>query len=171
VQVGPIKPTLKAPGTEPMKQKWDELLSNFAFKFKLRLYNQGRRADARGAHGTAAQVDHIKLTLKAPGTKRLKRKYDRSLSTLLSNSPCAATTRCASTPHTRSATTGATTASRTEPGPSRCGHRWMTPSGAATSSWRRLTTYWSGLTLVHFSAQLKRILWERGAFSCCLGSV
>jgi len=28
-----------------------------------------------------------------------------------------------------------------------------------------------GLTLVHFSAQLKRILWNRGAFSGCLGGV
>jgi hypothetical protein len=28
-----------------------------------------------------------------------------------------------------------------------------------------------GLTLVHFSAQLKRILWDRGAFRVCLGGV
>jgi hypothetical protein len=28
-----------------------------------------------------------------------------------------------------------------------------------------------GLTLVHFSAQLKRILWDRGAFRDCLGGV
>jgi hypothetical protein len=28
-----------------------------------------------------------------------------------------------------------------------------------------------GLTLVHFSAQLKRILWDRGAFRGCLGGV
>jgi len=28
-----------------------------------------------------------------------------------------------------------------------------------------------GLTLVHFSAQLKRILWDRGAFRRCLGGV
>jgi hypothetical protein len=28
-----------------------------------------------------------------------------------------------------------------------------------------------GLTLVHFSAQLKRIMWERGAMKACLGVV
>jgi hypothetical protein len=28
-----------------------------------------------------------------------------------------------------------------------------------------------GLTLVHFSAQLKRILWDKGAFRGCLGDV
>ena len=28
-----------------------------------------------------------------------------------------------------------------------------------------------GLTLVHFSAQLKRILWDRGAFRGCFGGV
>jgi hypothetical protein len=43
VQVHPIKPTLKAPGTKRLKLKYVELLSNllkfclnFAFKFKLR---------------------------------------------------------------------------------------------------------------------------------------
>ena len=28
-----------------------------------------------------------------------------------------------------------------------------------------------GLTLAHFSAQLERILWERGEFRCCLGDI
>ena len=28
-----------------------------------------------------------------------------------------------------------------------------------------------GLTLVHFSAQLKRIMWDRGAFRGCVGGV
>jgi hypothetical protein len=37
------------------------------------------------------QVDTIKIQLKAPGTKRLKPKLDAPLSTLLSNSTCAAT--------------------------------------------------------------------------------
>jgi len=35
VQVDPIKPTLKAPGTKRLKLKYDKLLSNFAFKFQL----------------------------------------------------------------------------------------------------------------------------------------
>ena len=38
VQVDPIKPTLKAPGTKRLKLKYDELLSSFAFKFNLRRY-------------------------------------------------------------------------------------------------------------------------------------
>jgi hypothetical protein len=37
VQVDPIKPTLKVPA-ERLKSKSDELLSNVAFKFKLRRY-------------------------------------------------------------------------------------------------------------------------------------
>ena len=33
VQVDPIKPTLKAPGTKRFKVKYDKLLSSFAFNF------------------------------------------------------------------------------------------------------------------------------------------
>ena len=39
MQVDPIKPTLKAPGPQLLKPKFYELLSSFAFKFKLRRYN------------------------------------------------------------------------------------------------------------------------------------
>jgi hypothetical protein len=39
VQVDPIKPTLKAPGTNRLKLNYDALLSNVAFKFNLRRYN------------------------------------------------------------------------------------------------------------------------------------
>jgi len=38
VQVDPIKPTLKAPGTKRLKVKYDKPLSKFAFKFNLRRY-------------------------------------------------------------------------------------------------------------------------------------
>jgi hypothetical protein len=38
VHVDPLKPTLKAPGPERLKLERGELLSNFAFKFKLRRY-------------------------------------------------------------------------------------------------------------------------------------
>ena len=38
MQVDPIKPTLKAPGTKHFKLQCDELLSSFAFKFDLRRY-------------------------------------------------------------------------------------------------------------------------------------
>jgi len=38
VQVDPIKPTLKAPGTNLLTLKCDEPLSTFAFNFNLRRY-------------------------------------------------------------------------------------------------------------------------------------
>jgi hypothetical protein len=38
VQVDPFKPTLKAPETERLKLKCEELLSDYAFKFNLRRY-------------------------------------------------------------------------------------------------------------------------------------
>jgi hypothetical protein len=38
VQVDPIKPTLKPPGSKSLKVKCDVLLSNAAFKFNLRRY-------------------------------------------------------------------------------------------------------------------------------------
>ena len=38
VQLDPIKPTLKAPGTERLKLQYEELLSNFGFKFNLRRF-------------------------------------------------------------------------------------------------------------------------------------
>ena len=39
VQIDPIKPKFKAPGTKRSKLKSDELLSNFAFKTNLRRYD------------------------------------------------------------------------------------------------------------------------------------
>jgi len=38
VQVEPMKPLLKAPGTKRLKLEYDELLSSFAFKFNVRRY-------------------------------------------------------------------------------------------------------------------------------------
>ena len=38
MQVDPIKPQLKAPGTKRLKLKHDKLLSRFAFKFNLHRY-------------------------------------------------------------------------------------------------------------------------------------
>jgi len=40
VQVDPIEPTLKAPGTKRLKLKYDVALSNFAFNFNLRRYTE-----------------------------------------------------------------------------------------------------------------------------------
>ena len=39
VQVDPMKPKLKAPGTKRLKRTFDVLVSKFAFKFNLRRYN------------------------------------------------------------------------------------------------------------------------------------
>ena len=39
MQVDPIKPKLKAPGTKRLQLKCDEPLSSSAFKFNLRRYN------------------------------------------------------------------------------------------------------------------------------------
>jgi len=41
VQVDPLKPILKAPGTKRLKLKYDQLLSNLAFNFNLRRYIKG----------------------------------------------------------------------------------------------------------------------------------
>ena len=70
VQVDPIKPNLKPPGTKLLKLKCDVLLSTSAFKFNC-------AATAwRQLPGRAVQVDPIKPTLKAPGSKRLKLEYE-----------------------------------------------------------------------------------------------
>jgi hypothetical protein len=45
VQLAPIKPTLKAPGTKRLKLKCDVLLSTAAFNFSLRRYTGGRYRD------------------------------------------------------------------------------------------------------------------------------
>ena len=44
VQVDPIKPTLKAPGTERLKLEHDEMPSNFALSLSLRRYSWTRAA-------------------------------------------------------------------------------------------------------------------------------
>jgi len=41
VQLKPLKPVLKALGTMLLKLRYDEVISNFAFSFKLRLYSLG----------------------------------------------------------------------------------------------------------------------------------
>ena len=54
MQADPIKPMLKAPRTNPLKLKHDELLSNVAFKFNLRRYSKGGgKGGAGGEDGGA----------------------------------------------------------------------------------------------------------------------
>ena len=42
MQVDPIKPTLKAPGSMLSKLRYDGPVSNFAFNFSLRRYMKGQ---------------------------------------------------------------------------------------------------------------------------------
>ena len=58
MQVDPIKPTLKAPGTKSSKLKCDELLSKIAFNYYLRRYNK--------EIPLASMVGRCRLTLSNP---------------------------------------------------------------------------------------------------------
>jgi len=65
VQVDPIKPTLKAPGTKRLKLKCDKLLSRFAFNFNLRRCTTAEECDEK--HGAVAvKVGQCRLTLSHP---------------------------------------------------------------------------------------------------------
>jgi hypothetical protein len=69
VQVDPIKPTLKAPGTKRLKLDYDEPLSEFAFKFNLRRYNTVVHVHPSlglAAGGVPLTVGRCKLTLSNP---------------------------------------------------------------------------------------------------------
>ena len=52
MQVDPVKPALKAPGTQRLKLNYDYLLTSFAFNFNLRRYNKAGAA-VEAAHTTA----------------------------------------------------------------------------------------------------------------------
>ena len=54
MQVHPIKPKLKPPGTKRLKLECDGLLSNFGFKFNLRRYT--KVAAQAGACSAAVQA-------------------------------------------------------------------------------------------------------------------
>ena len=72
MQVAPIKPTLKAPGTKRLKVKYDGLLSSFSFKFHLRRYTEGAdKAEVNawyGAEDTATDTDTDTQTPRATDT-------------------------------------------------------------------------------------------------------
>jgi ankyrin repeat protein len=58
VQVDPIKPVLKAPGTKRLNPKRDELLSNIAFGFNLRRYTEaGNVASVAALVKAGAKID------------------------------------------------------------------------------------------------------------------
>jgi len=64
VQVEPMKPTLKPPGTNRLKLKYDELLSIFAFNFNLARYSTGA-----GLEQLLRQVGWCRLTVSNPALK------------------------------------------------------------------------------------------------------
>ena len=58
VQVDPMKPKLKPPGTKRLKPKCDILLSTSAFNLNSRRYNKGGvEADPQGVQGGACAED------------------------------------------------------------------------------------------------------------------
>jgi hypothetical protein len=62
-----MKPMLKAPGTKRSKLKYDEWLSNFAFKLNLRRYNKGfAAAAAREAAAGGSAVGRCSLMVSIP---------------------------------------------------------------------------------------------------------
>ena len=81
MQVHPIKPTLKAPGSVRLKLKCDEPLSNFAFNCNLRRYSTGAAAAHAAASrppAAAAAAAHdpmaaaLALVWAAPSTKHAR---------------------------------------------------------------------------------------------------
>ena len=70
VQVDPIKPTLKAPGTKRSKLKYDEALLNFAFNFNMRRYILAEEGAAE--EDKRHKVGRCRLTLSNPRSKRLE---------------------------------------------------------------------------------------------------
>jgi len=54
VQVEPMKPVLKPPGTLPLKLNHDKLLSSFAFNFNLRRYTSGASSNPPCRCGAAS---------------------------------------------------------------------------------------------------------------------
>jgi len=72
VQVDPIRPKLKAPGTKRLTLKCDESLSSFAFKLNLRRHTAVRRAvhalsaGCRRALHADAKVGQCRLTPSNP---------------------------------------------------------------------------------------------------------
>ena len=70
MQVDPIKPMLKPPGTKRLRLEYDGLLSNFGFKFNLRRHTEAMKSDVvnffYGMGVTEDKVGRCRLTLSNP---------------------------------------------------------------------------------------------------------
>jgi hypothetical protein len=73
VQVDPIKPKLKAPGTKRLKLKYDRQLSSFGFKFNFRRYillaSHGVSLQFASEQATFVLVWRCRLTVSKPVLK------------------------------------------------------------------------------------------------------
>ena len=79
VQVDPIKPTLKAPGTERLKLKHDVPPLNFAFNLKLRRYTVASEAEEDNEVGRC-RLKRVETRVESAWFQRLKLGYDEPLS-------------------------------------------------------------------------------------------
>jgi len=61
----PIKPTLQAPGTNDLKLKYDEPVSNVAFKFNLRRYTVERTVGATLLESVCSKFEYKLTTLRS----------------------------------------------------------------------------------------------------------
>jgi len=69
VQVDLSKPTLKAPGTKPLKLKCGESLSNFAFNFNLRRYITETGAGVAARAAERAEAHRVSVAAAATTSK------------------------------------------------------------------------------------------------------
>jgi len=72
VQVAPIKPTLKAPGSKRLKLNFYGPLSNFAFKFNLRRYTKAAGGEGGDSEGGDGAVEHAAAAVAAPTVRRCR---------------------------------------------------------------------------------------------------
>jgi hypothetical protein len=82
-----MKPTLKAPGSQRLKLKYDETLSNFGFNFNLRRYITAAATEINAAASAGNKLDDVDpdgiLTLMAGGSVRTSTRLTLSLLLLL----------------------------------------------------------------------------------------
>ena len=67
MQVDPIEPVLKAPGSMLLNLRYDGLLSDVAFRFNLRRYNQGGRENVEEAFAYVVQEYLTDITASGRG--------------------------------------------------------------------------------------------------------
>ena len=70
MQVDPIKPTLKAPGTERLNLKFDEMLSIFAFNSNLRRYISVLNLPSLPAPRYSLRASYVSVAASTVGASR-----------------------------------------------------------------------------------------------------